>query len=225
MTAFLDKTPPRMRLVHLKSQDSVSAQYNPTEINEKLSTVWNRLKVLGQSFEELQYLQTKNQQITFALSFDEKSATGLRYVRAAGRPQQLIGSLPQEVRTSDAGVTIRRVTDEAVVTTTTRRGITSRPGSVRIARQFLLACMYPSRGAQEVRDGAPSRLLMVWPGMWSLTCRLVDLTIGHTRFDTSRGFASFTANLKLEVDSLGQRLTYEDVLEDGTIRHDTSVPG
>jgi len=222
MTDFLDEYPERMHIVHLKSQDSASAQYNPTEVNEKLGSVWSRLKVMGSTSEELQWVQTKNLRISFTLKFDEKSATGIRVPDFAGRPAQLSQALPTKVRTSSA-VAISRPSEN--VTITSRRGVTSQPGRTRLVRNFLMALQYPTRGAQTVRDGAPSRLLFVWPEMWRITCRLVGIDFGHSDFGISMMSARFSASLKLEVDSIGQRLTYEDVLEQGTIRHDASVQG
>ena len=107
MTAFLETGPPRMQIIHLKTQDSVSAQYNPTEVSEKLGSIWNRLKVLGQSFQELQYIQTANLKISFTMQFDEKSATGLRVPQFTGKPAQLSAAIPTKTRTSDAEVTTR----------------------------------------------------------------------------------------------------------------------
>ena len=88
-----------------------------------------------------------------------------------------------------------------------------------------MACQYPVRGAQTVRDGAPSRLLFVWPEMWSIVCRLINVDFGHNTFGRTGLSARFNAQLKLEVDSLGERLDYETILEYGYRLHDSSEAG
>jgi hypothetical protein len=89
-------------------------------------------------------------------------------------------------------------------------------GGVRpnLVRRFLMACHYPSKGAQDVLTGAPSRILIFWPRMYSVVARLMATDFGHKRFDPTGEPTLFSAKLSFEYES-GRQLTFEDVLERG----------
>ncbi len=65
--------PPRMFLVHLLSGDTMSAQFNPQEITEKVEVEWAEPAIEGSSSQPLVYRFTKNHPITFELGYDEQS--------------------------------------------------------------------------------------------------------------------------------------------------------
>jgi hypothetical protein len=90
------------------------------------------------------------------------------------------------------------------------------PGGVRpeLARRFLMACHYPSRGAQDVLSGAPSRILIFWPRMYSVVARLTSTDFGYKRFHQSGAPTLFSAKLSFEVDA-GRQLTFEEIMERG----------
>lgn len=83
-----------------------------------------------------------------------------------------------------------------------------------LARRFLMACHYPSQGAQDVVSGAPSRILIFWPKMYSVVGRLVQTDFGHRRFNHDGAPTLFSAKLSFEIDH-GRQVTFEEVLERG----------
>jgi contractile injection system tube protein len=66
-------TPARMYIVDLSRPDqpdnTIDAQFNPTELEETLSVNWGKLAVLGLSHMPLQYQQTDNHGFSFELAF------------------------------------------------------------------------------------------------------------------------------------------------------------
>ncbi len=86
------------------------------------------------------------------------------------------------------------------------------------ARRFLLSMCYSRRGASNVSGGAPSRLLVRWPKLFLMTCRLLDVVLTHERYSQKTGeLTGFSAALQID-EALGRRLYAEDVLERGTLR-------
>lgn len=88
---------------------------------------------------------------------------------------------------------------------------------MREARKFLLSVCYSKRGAQTVRDGEATRVLFVWPELFSLTCVLTNLKISHTAFNLLGAPIYFTASISIE-EVRDTRLFSEDVRNDGTQR-------
>lgn len=84
------------------------------------------------------------------------------------------------------------------------------------ARRFLFAACYPHAG-ETVVEGAPSRLLFVWPGMVALSVILTGLRIRHTRFNREGKSVQFVASLSLE-EIRDARLLPEDILDFGMSR-------
>lgn len=62
--------PPRMSLANLNDGVVLTAQYNPTEIEEELGVNYNDLDVLGMSHKPQQYKNTNNHRVQFTLRFD-----------------------------------------------------------------------------------------------------------------------------------------------------------
>jgi hypothetical protein len=98
-------------------------------------------------------------------------------------------------------------------------------GKVRpeLARRFLIACNYPVRGAQDVLSGAPSRILIFWPRMYSIVGKLTGTSFGHKRFSKEGAPTLFSAKLSFEID-WGRRITFEDMLQFG-LEFDDVVQG
>ncbi|HET9621803.1 MAG TPA: peptidoglycan-binding protein [Kofleriaceae bacterium] len=85
------------------------------------------------------------------------------------------------------------------------------------ARRFLQSLCYPRRGAQDVLDGGPPRVLFLWPTVVSLTCVVASLGFKYSRFNLEGTPVQFTAKLSLE-EIRDVRLVSEDVLATGTQR-------
>jgi hypothetical protein len=84
-------------------------------------------------------------------------------------------------------------------------------------RNFLLSLCYPRRGAADVVGGAPPRVLLVWPQMVSLTCRIMSVEGTHSFFGSSGG--SNYPRYKVEIENVSDAQIYmEDLLENGTQR-------
>lgn len=85
------------------------------------------------------------------------------------------------------------------------------------ARNFLHSLHYPSRGATDVRSGAPPRTLLVWPDLYALRVHIISLRIKFTRFAATGGPTAFTANVTWE-NVRDSRLYSDDVRQKGTRR-------
>jgi hypothetical protein len=67
---WVGETPDRMYLVDLKSNEILTAQFNPPELEEELKVEWVRLAPPGLSHKPLQYAGTENVGYQFELLFD-----------------------------------------------------------------------------------------------------------------------------------------------------------
>lgn len=85
------------------------------------------------------------------------------------------------------------------------------------ARKFLQSLCYAKRGAVTVSDGAPPRILFVWPEMVSLTAAIGELKFKHQRFNREGKSTFFKVDVALE-EIRDVRLTSEEVRESGTQR-------
>lgn len=61
--------PPRLRLFNLRTNEGFVMQFNPTQFTERLAINYGRPQVLGQSHQELQYLNTSNLTVPMQLFF------------------------------------------------------------------------------------------------------------------------------------------------------------
>lgn len=66
----VQQAPERMTLANVETGDIITAQFNPDEVKEELSVNYERLEILGQSFQPLQYKSTANFQLNYDLGFD-----------------------------------------------------------------------------------------------------------------------------------------------------------
>jgi hypothetical protein len=185
----------RMWFIHLRTGHSISAQFNPSEIEESLEANFGRLPILGASSQPMLFLQTNNLKVGFELGFDAISIRGMS-----------VGGGLDGVAMAESG---ERLTGPS-------------GGRPDLARRFLMACCYRNRGGSNVDEGAPSRVLLVYPGMYSLAMRLTSVTFGHRRFRRTGGTTLFSAKLAFEYDP-DVPLTYEDVLEHGWQRDGTNA--
>jgi hypothetical protein len=179
----------RLYLVHLRTGDTVGAQFNPTEVQEALEVVWTNIEIPGESHEPMEYDRTKNQMLDFELGFDAESGQSVSIINTSqGQSSQFIGNV----------------------------------SDVNLVRRWLFACCYPNERAQGQKDMAPSRILVVWPGFYSLAMRLRRVQITNRQWESTSGPpVKFTAKLTFEADS-DRRLYYEDILAFGTERSDSA---
>lgn len=80
-------------------------------------------------------------------------------------------------------------------------------------RRFILSLCYPWRG-----HAAPPRALLVWPGIYSLTCVVRDLDAGHKYFNRELNSTIWTCKLSFE-EIRDARVWGDDVLKNGTMRN------
>jgi len=72
------QTPQRMTIANLLTGKSITAQFNPDEVKEKIAVIFTRLAILGQSFQPLQYQGTENLKVSFDLGFDAMAPDGAK---------------------------------------------------------------------------------------------------------------------------------------------------
>jgi hypothetical protein len=84
-------------------------------------------------------------------------------------------------------------------------------------RKFLLSLMYPSAGASSVRDGAPTRVLFIWPRVVTMTCVFEEIEIEHVKFNRQGRTTSFNVTLK-PTEIRDVRITAEEIRQNGTRR-------
>lgn len=84
-------------------------------------------------------------------------------------------------------------------------------------RKFLFSLCYPRRGAQSVRQGAPPRVMFVWPSLVSLQAYVEQVEVRHQFFKQTGAPRIFTAGIKLrEVSDV--RIFSDVVRRNGTQR-------
>src|SRR5437868_5591301 len=65
----LETEPDRMSITNIDTGDGMIAQFNPTELKEKIGAGYARLQVVGRSSKPLQYQGTDNHTFDFELAF------------------------------------------------------------------------------------------------------------------------------------------------------------
>jgi hypothetical protein len=85
------------------------------------------------------------------------------------------------------------------------------------SRNFLHSLCYAREGARDVVGGGPPRVLLVWPGLYSLVCRVRSLEITHSAFSMNLNTKQFAATIALK-ETRRATLTSEMVLSYGTQR-------
>lgn len=89
--------------------------------------------------------------------------------------------------------------------------------AIHDGRKFLMSLMYPSESADSVREGAPPRVLFIWPLVVSMTCVIGQLAITHVKFNRFGLTTVFRAVMSFE-EKRDIRLTSEEVRIRGTQR-------
>lgn len=85
-------------------------------------------------------------------------------------------------------------------------------------RRFILSLGYPKANAGTISDGAPPRVMFVWPNVWSFVCVLKNITINASSFSADDlRISRYTAAMQLE-EIRDVRLTSEEVRRNGTRR-------
>lgn len=73
----LERVPPRMSITNVETGQSLTAQFNPEEVDEVLAANYTELDVQGMSHKPMHYKNTENFAITLELVFDSASARDL----------------------------------------------------------------------------------------------------------------------------------------------------
>jgi hypothetical protein len=102
-------------------------------------------------------------------------------------------------------------------------GVTKAGDYLLAARQFLMGLCYARRGGQSVADGAPPRVLFVWPFLASLTCFVPEVRFRHLAFNYLAAPTRLDVSIKLE-EIRDVRIYGEDVDVNGTFRTDNPSP-
>jgi len=84
-------------------------------------------------------------------------------------------------------------------------------------RSFLMSLCYPKGNAGTIDDGAPPRVLFVWPLVWTFTCVVGSLDFSYTQFALGGRISRYTCGVQLE-EIRDVRLTSDDVRRHGTRR-------
>lgn len=85
-------------------------------------------------------------------------------------------------------------------------------------RRFMLSLAYPKGNAGTIDDGAPPRILFVWPNVWTFTVILTSIEIASSAFSIADlRITRMIATLGIE-EIRDVRLTSEDVRRNGTRR-------
>lgn len=89
--------------------------------------------------------------------------------------------------------------------------------NIETMRRYLQHLLYPHRGAQSVAQGAPGRVLFIWPELFSVTGTMRHVKIAHTRAAASGSSTLFKASCEIHQIS-DTRIFAEDILDYGTLR-------
>jgi hypothetical protein len=84
-------------------------------------------------------------------------------------------------------------------------------------RRFLMSLCYPKGDAGTIDDGAPPRVLFVWPLVWTWTAVVTGLKITSSQFAQNGRISRYIASLSFE-EIRDVRLTSDDVRRHGTRR-------
>ena len=89
------------------------------------------------------------------------------------------------------------------------------------ARRFLFSLCYAKKGAQNIREGEATRVLFVWPNLFTMTCVMTNVAFEHTAFNLAGQPIYSTAKIAIE-EIRDARLYSEDVRATGTQRTSAS---
>ena len=190
-----EQKPVRMSIVDMSRprNEGLTAQFNPTELQEAIQVQWSKLRIPGQSHELLQFSHTGNLRYSFTLRF---SAFAQDTRAATQRGSRNLGLPPPPAPDQ---VTQKTLED------------------MQRARRFLLSLAYPQRGGNNIPSSGPPRLLFVWPQLVSLTCVLNALTFTYQRFNHQLAPVEFTVQITIE-EIRDVKIFSEQVFDIGTNR-------
>lgn len=86
-----------------------------------------------------------------------------------------------------------------------------------VQRSFLLAHCYARRGATTITDGAPPRVIFVWPGLARMVSIIEDLDFVYLKFNRLLEPTLWEVTIQLS-EIRDRRLFFDDVLLNGTFR-------
>jgi pantothenate kinase len=69
-----EQKPERMTIANLRNGLVIEALFNPEEIKETITPIYNRVAAMGMSHQQLQYQNTENHKTSFTLEFDAMAA-------------------------------------------------------------------------------------------------------------------------------------------------------
>lgn len=191
----------KMYLVKLGDPEFLlQAQFNPTQLPERVTANYQKLSPIGLSHQIHQYTGTTNHAITIDLFFHANHAEQM--------PDPLYSNLVPEDLPSVSNIDLNN---------------NERFGSIRLqkiaaARNVLLSLVYPE-AASSIVQASPPRVLFVWPNMFSMVTRVMSVDIRHERFTQDGATRQFRATVVFE-ESRYTRLVHNDVLLNGTKRSD-----
>lgn len=187
----------RLQLIKLdEPEQTLTVQFNPTQFQEVVQANYTELAPIGGTGKTLHFSGNENHKFSMELFFHANhNQPGSR------NPVFDSNLIPDEGFTN--------VRD--VVST-----IRDRSYQILDARNFLLSLVYPSR-SDEIIQSAPSRVLLVWPEMVSMTVVVRRINITHELFTLHGSSRQYRANMEFE-EVRDVRILQEDVLFNGTIR-------
>ena len=102
------------------------------------------------------------------------------------------------------------------------RDVKTHEGGADVKKFFYSLC-YPTHDADSIVNGAPPRVLLVWPGVLSLTTKITQLSINNQRFNSDGEIVQFTAQCQFE-EMRDVRWTSQDARLHG-VRRTGDSPG
>lgn len=184
--------PPRVFFTNIRTGETNEMPFTPTTLTETIVVNYARQAVTGMSHETMQYGNTQNYKIEGLEFF----VSGMPQGPSPRNPARAIADRrnfqPSETDTIEA--------DRAMD-----------------LRNFLMSLCYSSETAETVRDGAPPRILFVWPQFMALTCVFSELRITHEKFNQLGRPINYRAIINIE-EIRDFRLTSEQVRTRGTQR-------
>lgn len=93
----------------------------------------------------------------------------------------------------------------------------SRINEIAEGRRFLHSVFYPRNAASTQQGTAPPSVLFLWPGVYSLICKVVSLQARLERFNAAGELLQYSADVGLE-ENREEILSADNVFSQGTIR-------
>jgi hypothetical protein len=187
----------------------LQAQFNPTQLPERVSANYQKLAPVGLSHKIHQYVGTENHSMTLDLFFHSNHYEKM--------PEPIFqGIAPGDFASvSDIDLNNTPPPGDIVIDDDFDK---TRLQKIAAARNVLLSLVYPE-AASTIVQAAPPKVLFIWPNMFSMVTRVMSVDIRHERFTQDGATRQFKATVVFEESRL-TRLVHNDVLQDGTMRSD-----